>query len=61
MKRGGFEMKKWVAVSERNWRWRRIGNNGRESVSGAEAEESADKGIAKSRVGPRWGLAKRRA
>lgn len=61
MKRAGLEIKKKEEASERNWRFARIGDNGRESVDGAEAEESADKGITKSRAGARSGLARRRA
>lgn len=46
---------------ERNWTWERIGDNGRESVDGVEAEESGDKGMRKRRVGARSGLARRQA
>jgi len=62
MKRVGLEREKWEEESfERNLTWERIGDNGRESAEGAEAEDSADKGMTKRRVGARSGLARRGA
>lgn len=62
MKRVGFEREKREDDRfERNCMGERIGDNGTESVDGAEAEESADKGSTKSRAGVRSGLAKRKA
>ena len=62
MKRAGFETEKREKEPfERKWTWERMGDNGRESVDGTEAEESADKGMIKRRVGVRSGLAMRHA
>jgi hypothetical protein len=62
MKRVGFETEKWEEEPfERKWTCERIDDNGRESVDGAEAEETADKGMTKRRAGARSGLARRGA
>jgi hypothetical protein len=62
MKRVGFETEKREKEPlERKWTCERIGDNGRENVEGTEAEEWADKGITKRRVGVRSGLAMRHA
>jgi hypothetical protein len=56
MKRVGFEIEKQEEEAfERDWMRERMEDNGRESVDGVEAEDSADKGMTKRRAGVRSG------